>query len=75
MRYFVSFFPGDHPAPSEQVAVRERLHLHHVVQARPAQRGQHREGEAVPILVRTQYKKFLNCVASPFVSEHGTRTD
>ncbi len=44
-------FPGHHPAPAVQVAVRVRVHLHHLVQARSPQRRQHREGEAVPLLV------------------------
>ena len=43
---------GDGAAP-DQVASRDRLHLHHLVQARPLQLGQHREGETLPLLVNT----------------------
>ena len=51
-------FPGegrvrrDGPAP-HQVAARDRVHLHHLVQTRPLQLSQHREGEALPLLVKT----------------------
>ena len=43
---------GDGAAP-DPVAARDRLHLHHLVQARSLQLGQHREGEALPLLVNT----------------------
>ncbi len=46
-----SFFAGYNLAPSLQVAVRERIHIHYLVQIGPAQRSQHREGKAIPLLV------------------------
>lgn len=42
---------GHHPPAHRPVPLRERLHVHDVVQAGPAQRRQHREGEALPVLV------------------------
>ena len=38
-------------AAADQVAARDRVHLHHLVQARPLQLRQHREREALPLLV------------------------
>ena len=46
-------------AAADQVAARDRVHLHHLVQARPLQLRQHREREALPLLVRPDTGGYL----------------
>lgn len=42
---------GHRPAADGQMAVRERIHLHHLVSARSHQFGEHRTRETISILV------------------------
>lgn len=53
------FVPGGSAAAPGAMALRERLHIYHLVPTRPHQLRQHRTGEALFILVRAIHVAFL----------------
>lgn len=69
------FVTGGRSSTPGEVALRERFHIHHLVQAGPHQLCQHREGKTIPLLVsqcqhQKNHHRYANVLCTKFGIYH-----